>query len=337
MGDGTIGGRPFIRAELMRARGMPSTTEAARAGLNAGYALGLARRDRYGVVGFCHNGTAVGFVGVICAYPHERKAFVVGINTDSETARYERLYGALAKSLKIGGAPTPPTDAAAPDIADWEGLYTPSPSRFQSFAYLDATFSILRVSARNGRLVLAPMQGGRRELRPVGGYLFAATDRTTTSHVLLREDGAYRISDGLITYDKVSLWSLGFLWISLVLGVLGILWFLGAGIVALARFRGSAWRRPEIIPFAGVLALFLPLPLFLTQSFMRLGDLTPASALLAACTVALPVTMIVLLWRVFRSPLLKGILMVHAAWAIAVLQWCAVLAAWDLLPLRLWA
>lgn len=336
MGDGTIEGRPFIRSDLLRARGHPSTTEASRAGLNAGYALGLGRRDRYGMVGYCHNGNIVGFKALLCTYPQEGKAFAIGVNTDSETARYERVFELLARHLGVAPAPTPLTGVPATDVGEWDGFYLPSPSRFESFAYLDATFGILHVTRRNGRLILSPLQGARRELRPVGGYLFASQDRTTTSHVLLKEGDAYRISDGFSTYQKVSSWYLGILWISLGLGLLGILWFLGAGIMALARFRGSAWRRPEIIPFAGVLALLAPLPLFLTQSFMQLGDLTLASGLLAAGSVALPVTMIALLWRAGGSPRRSRALIAHAGWAIAVLQWCAVLAAWDLLPIRLW-
>jgi CubicO group peptidase (beta-lactamase class C family) len=104
----------------------------------------------------------------------------------------------------------------------------------------------------------------------------------------------------------------------------------------LARYRSSAWRRPELIPFSGVLGLFAALPLFMDQSFIRLGDMTAASVLLAAGTAALPLTMIALLWRAARSSGRLAILMAHAFWAIAVLQWCAVLATWDLLPVRLW-
>jgi CubicO group peptidase (beta-lactamase class C family) len=337
MGDGTIEGLPFIRADLMRARGHPSTTEASRAGLNAGYALGLGRRDRYGTVGYCHNGNIVGFVALLCTYPGEGKAFVIAVNTDSETARYERVFEVLARHLSVGPASTPPTGIPARNVDEWEGFYVPSPSRLQSAAYLDATLGFLRVTQRNESLILAPVQGASRKLRPVGGYLFAAQDRTTTSHVLLRNDGAFRISDGFTTYQKVSPYYLGILWISLALGLLGILWFVAAGFVALARFRSSAWRRPEMIPFGGVMALLASLPLLLTQSFSQLGDMTVASVFLWVASVTLPFTMIVLLWRAARSPRWTGGRIAHACWAIAVLQWCAVLTTWDLLPLRLWS
>lgn len=336
MGDGIVGGRQFIRADLMRARGQPTTTEAAGAGLNAGYALGLGRRVRQGIVGYCHIGTTVGFHALLCTYPEDGKAFAISINTDSETARYDRVFEALAGHLSVGVTPAPPAGVPATDVAEWEGFYLASPNRMQTFAYLDAAFGFVRVKRRDDNLILAPMQGPSRELKPTGGYLFAAEDRGAVSHVLIRDDGEHRISDGFTTFQKVSPYYLVSLWISLVLGLLGSLWFVGAGIVALARLRSSAWRRPEMIPFVGVLGLFASLPIFLTQSFMQLGNITAASVILAASSVAFPCTMIALLWRAGRSPQRTAALVLHACSAIAVLQWCAVLAMWDLLPLRLW-
>lgn len=338
MGEGSIAGRKFIRADLMRARGFASTTEAANAGLNAGYALGLSRRDRDGVVGYCHSGNIVGFFAMVCTYPDAGSAFVVSINTDSETARYPRVLEVLFRHLQVDAVAEPPTGMPAADIHEWEGFYVLSPSRLQSFAYVDAVFGGLRLTRRNDLLILNPVQGSDRELRPTGGYLFSANDRATASHVLMRTGNEYLMSDGYSTYRKVSAWYIATLWMSLALGLLGVLWFLGAGIATLMRYRGSAWPRVEMIPFAGVLGLLVPLPFFLMQGFMRLGEMTTASVLLAAVMLALPLTMIALLWRVMRTPSRRRswIAIVHANWALAVLQWCVVLATWGMLPLRLW-
>ena len=56
--DGRIGGRSFINAELLRAMGRPAGTAAARAGVAAGYGLGLFTRDRHGTVGAVDRGPA---------------------------------------------------------------------------------------------------------------------------------------------------------------------------------------------------------------------------------------------------------------------------------------
>ena len=69
MGDGRVGGKTIVTPSLLRAMGRASTTEAARAGLLAGYGLGLGRRDRHGVVGLCHGGDVIGFHAMLCLFP----------------------------------------------------------------------------------------------------------------------------------------------------------------------------------------------------------------------------------------------------------------------------
>ncbi len=337
MGDGAIEGRSFVDETLMRSRGTPLGTGAAEAGLIAGYALGLGRRDRHGVVGYCHGGNIVGFVAMLCVFPGENKAFAYSVNTDSETANYGRLDKLLIEALEISDAPTPRTESPDLDFANWRGRYVLSPNRFEMFEYLDTVFGAMKLFEQGDSFVLAPMQGDDRRLRPVGDRLYSANDRATTSHALfLGDDGEYLISDGFLTYEKVPAAYLIAHWTSVLFGIAGLTWILIAGSVSLLRYRSGFLRRPEAPAYVASVLLFAPIPLFLTQSFMALGDVTPASSLLALVTFVLPIGMFatVLLakktWKTARIDLLNG------AAAASVLQWCAVLAAAGLLPFRLW-
>ncbi|MDQ3374991.1 MAG: hypothetical protein M3521_14030 [Acidobacteriota bacterium] len=89
-------------------------------------------------------------------------------------------------------------------------------------------------------------------------------------------------------------------------------------------------------PFLSIIALFIPVPFFLQQSFLRLGDVTPASVLLAVVTGLLPLVMAIgLVVGVRRRAYgVMGVLDISAM--VGVLQWLIVLAVWGLLPLRLW-
>lgn len=78
------------------------------------------------------------------------------------------------------------------------------------------------------------------------------------------------------------------------------------------------------------------MPFFLGQSFLRLGDLTMASALLALVTGALPLAMIFGLWRRLDRGMAGRGAVLEALVAAAVLQWTVMLCVWGLLPLRLW-
>jgi CubicO group peptidase (beta-lactamase class C family) len=338
LGDGVVDGRTFVDVALMRSRGKPFGTEAANEGLIAGYSLGLGRRDRNGVVAHCHGGNIVGFVAMLCILPDEHKAFAYSVNTDSEAANYGRLDSLFIEALKIIEAERPRTVSFSPDISQWHGRYILSPNRFQMFRYLDTVFGAIEISADGDYLAMASMQQDARKLRPVGERLFSASDRSTTSHVFYRgEDGEYLISDGFLTYEKVSTAYLSAHWTSIFLGLAGLAWILISGGVSLIRYRSKMFQRPEAPAFIASALLFTPIPFFLTQRFMALGDPTFAGGLLATVTMLLPIGMLltVLLttktWKTARIDLLNG------AAAALVLQWCVVLVAAGMLPFRLWA
>ncbi|MDJ0654241.1 MAG: serine hydrolase domain-containing protein [Xanthomonadales bacterium] len=338
LGDGAIEGRRLVDESLMRSRGTPVGTGAAEAGLVAGYALGLARRDRHGVVGYCHGGNIVGFVAMLCIFPGERKAFAYSVNTDSETANYGRLDRLLVEALEIADAPTPRTVAPSPDIADWHGRYVLSPNRFQMFDYLDTVFGAMKISADGDSVVLASMQQDARLLQPVGDYLYSANDRATTSHAFFTGDnGEYLISDGFLTYEKIPAANLVAHWTSVLLGLAGLTWVLIAGTVSLVRHRSQMFRRAEAPAYFASVLLFVPLPFFLSQSFMALGDFTPASFLLALVTFLLPIGMLTTVLLASKTWKTSRIDLLNATAAASVLQWCIVLAAAGMLPFRLWA
>lgn len=337
LGDGAIDGRAFVDEALMRSRGKPFGTEAAKEGLAAGYSLGIGRRDRHGVVGYCHGGNIVGFVAMLCIFPDEHKAFAYSVNTDSETADYGRLESLFIEALKIAKPPVPQTKDPASDISEWYGRYVLRPNRFQMFEYLDTVFGAIKISADGDSLILASMQHDARTLRPVGGRLYSANDRSTTSHVFYRvNDDEYLFSDGFQTFEKAPTAYLIAHWTSILLGLAGLAWILLSGSISVVRYRSKMFRRPETPAFVASALLFAPIPFFVTQSFMALGDLTLASALLAVVTLLLPIGMLLTILLVRKTWKEQRINLLHGVAAAFVLQWCAVLIATGMLPFRLW-
>jgi CubicO group peptidase (beta-lactamase class C family) len=338
MGDGTLNGTRFIDQSLMNSRGIPTGTRAADQGLIAGYALGLGRRDRHGVISYCHGGNIVGFSAMLCLYPDQGKAFFYSVNTDSETADYSRFQSRLIEALAIEEASEPPTSQPAADIADWHGYYILSPGRFAMFEYLDTVFGYIRISDDAGMLAMTSLQQDSRTLRPLGGYAFSANDRATQSHVFLRQnEGGYLISDGFQTYQKVSALYLIAHWASVLLGLAGMIWLALAGLYSLIRHPGKLLAKPEAPAFIAICLLALPVPFFLGQSFMALGDFTLASGLLALVTLILPIGMILTIARAMLTDGNAALRTLHGIMAVFVLQWCVVLAGAGLLPMRLWA
>jgi len=338
LGDGRIDGQPFIDSRLMLARGRPRGTDAARAGLESGYALGLWRQERGGAVGLCHGGDTVGYRAMLCIYPEQRKAFFRSINADVEGADYTEIDAMVVRTLGMANWKPAATAAMPRDIADWEGLYIPWPARFETFAYLDHVLNFVTFSRQGDRLRLKPFQADARVLVPLGGRLFRRADRVAASHVLVIDrngDRLISISDNFQSFRKVEWWRIAPLWLSLAAGVLGLAYILVVGLVRAAK-RTLGTTEPLFFPFLAVVALAIPVPLFLIQSFLAMGDLTPASGALSVVTGLLPLAMIYGLARRFRTGIKGWSGQLDIVAMAGVLQWTIVLIIWGLLPLRLW-
>lgn len=335
LGDGGAQGAPFIAPALMQMLSRPAGTEASQAGLDAGHGLVLAVRDRHNVVGECHPGTTAGFRAMLCIYPEQKSAFFIGFNTDAESADYERFNRLLMRDLELPLRPPAAHGTPAPTVENWQGVYVPAPSPMASMAWLDAVFGFVRVKWDGDSLFLIPFQGEPKELEPVGGFLFRASDRSAPSHVLLQADGRHVLSDGLHSYERASMLRMLVLWGSLALGVIGLLYVL---LVGLWRAAGRKLGRRDHLfaPLLSLLALLLPLPFFWWQSFMRLGDVTVASVLAAIATGALPLAIAFGLARCWRTRGTGTVEKLDWIPLLAALQLLLVLAWWGLLPLRMW-
>jgi hypothetical protein len=283
---------------------------------------------------FRSGGSTIGYRAMFCLFPEQRRAFFLAVNTDSESADYGALDRRLIEALAMT-APVPwPAAPANIDIADWEGFYVPTPNRFAILAWVDTTLNFTRLKQNGTALHLKPAFAPGVPLTPVGGALFRAPDRVMASHVLLKAaDGTWTFSTGWQSYDRISTVKLASLWLSLILGVLGLSYLLVAGLVRLLtrRLRVS---QPVFFPSLSVFALLLTLPLFFRQSFLQFGDLTLASGALAAATTVLPLTMLAGLWLHLRRRPAGRLALIDALAMLAVLQWTLVLGAWGLLPLR---
>jgi CubicO group peptidase (beta-lactamase class C family) len=339
MGDGMVAGRRLVHEHLLRRMAVPSTSEAVRAGLSTGYALGLAHRERWGIAGKCHLGNIGTFRAILCLYPEHQRAFFASFNSDPEEANFDRIDSLLAVSLAVPDTPPLPSGTLGVNPSRWEGWYVVRPTRFRQFAYLDALSGVTRVTWDGVRLRLSPWQGTPRLLDPVGGALFRNEGRRGPTHVLYRtEGGVAAISDGLRTLEQTQLWRHLVLMVSALAGACALL-----ALLVLGGWRSArAWHHgrlcDEPLRFAAAaLAVLSAAPLlYVVTPFMAIGDPTMANVAAGLATGLLPIGLAASLiahWRrglASRGARLEGLVLV------AALQWCVVLAVWGMLPLMLW-
>ncbi len=333
MSDGVINEKSFIDKELLNQMGNPISTESYKNGLTSGYQFGLSYRDRYGVVGKFHRGNTIGYRATFYLFPEQKKGFFISYNTDSETANYENFNSIFINYLGINKPQKLKIKNNLPsNIKDFYGYYKMNPVRFEMFAYLDLLFNSIKVEQENNKLILQSIQNETYSLLPVGSNLFRKEDRVKPSHVLYKNDTTPMISDGLVTYEKVSLFYLGLMWLSLILGLVGIIIILFRGFYLLFQKQLFNHNQTITLPFLSIIGLLIPFPFLLNQSFLNLGDFTFANILLAIATGFSPLTMIFGIRKIWKNKTLT----IDTIGTLFILQWTLVLIYWGIFPFRLW-
>lgn len=341
MSNGQVDGKPFIRPDLLQAMGRASTTVAAQAGLPVGYGLGLANRDRYGVAALCHGGSTHGYRAILCVFPQQQRAFFISYNTDSDTARHDRLEARLIQALGLGppvaappvAAPPPKAAAHLPLSPEWSGRYVPAPSRFELAKLADIVGSSVYLDANPQQASLTWAWGKTILVERVGPHLLQRADRSMASHALWRDEQGQRfLIDHNGTLRRIHPFWHAAIWLSIGLGMAGLLFWLLALPIRYRRF-GQQLRQPAswAVPL-----LLLPVALFALQDWAVLGDFTLASATLYLATLALPCLMILQLVWIARQPNRPRYWQYDGVAALLVLQFCALLLGHDGLPLALW-
>ncbi|WP_316752816.1 serine hydrolase domain-containing protein [Pedobacter gandavensis] len=338
MTNGNLRGYSFIRKDLLAAMGNPdSETESKQHGLAVGYAEGLMTRDRHQVIGLAHAGNAPGYHAMIYLFPKEKKAFFIAHNMDAETADYEVFNKILLQSLNLKKQKTSATGPMPVDIQNWAGNYVAVRDAFKLMAYVDLLTGFVTVIPKNDHLVFSQLQKETKILKPTHYHLFKSDDKIWDAQVFYTDSTQNRrITDGFKTYKKISSLYLWTMYMSLIFGLIGIIYLFVAGLIKLLSNRKRFLQQPIAIPFLCILALLLLVPLFLMQDFTSLGDVTAASVSLAVVTAILPLGLLFGLWRCIKrkhDETWNGVAVIALIFS---LQWVAVLIYWGMIPMLLW-
>jgi CubicO group peptidase (beta-lactamase class C family) len=329
----------IVNARLLQSMGEVAQTLPQQNGLQVGGQFGLWRRDRHGVLGKCHGGNTLGFQSMICVFPEHQKGFFVAINSDNETADYEKIYQVFIEHLNVPLAAIPAKVSFEQDVDKWFGLYRMS-SEFISFAYLDRIFNVVYLSQSQSQsqneneLELWSPASDTKILSHVGGNLFSAHNRTTASHILLVDHNNQPvISAGFTNYVPISLLSYITMTLSLVLGLLALVYIAVRGVYALIKVKGNILKEPITVIFLIIPSLIISISLLVTTPFMELGDFNFTTGLTAlvsflACFLCIP--------ALYPYLCKKFALNMDFYAILAFFQYTLVLGYWQLIPFKLW-
>lgn len=339
MGNGSLNGQPFIDPALLAQMGRPVGTESARRGIITGDRLGLVTRDRHGVVGLTHSGSMVGYNAMLYLFPKQKKAFFITHNMDSETANYDRSNQVLIQYMNLPRhSPQPAIQPLSRDLVEWTGYYLPAVAKLEPLALLDLYFNVRQVRTEGNQVVIEPMQKKAIRLNQVGENQFRIKGRLFPSMVAFRDDEGRMtlVTDGQMPYRKTSGLAVWGVWLSLGLGMVGLIWLLLSGFVQWFRRGASVRHRPIVWAWLGILLLLVPVPFLATQSFTTWGDLTAGSGLLALVTALLPLCLLLTGWRLWRAGFASFGAKLDGLAVLLSLQATGLLVYWHLIPFRLW-
>jgi CubicO group peptidase (beta-lactamase class C family) len=337
-GDGRLDGQPFIHPALMQRLGHSPGTDAARAGLNTGYGLGWFTRDRHGAVGLCHGGSVAGWRAMACAWPAERRGFVVVHNHDREDADYHRFDALMVRALGVSTPALPASaEAVPPAERAYSGRYVAAPSRLWLMALPDHLAGSWVLDLHATPPTLAASFGPARPLVRLGPGLYRQQDRQHATLALGTDaSGRPQLHGFGITLQPLGRAAFALHWAALLAGAGGLLWCL-----VMPPWRRWRQRRPlgQAPAFWAVLALIVALATLALQPWQALGERTLASSALWAATAALPLAALLqlaLLMRRRREGASRLGLVLDTLAAGGLIALAALLAAYGLWPLALW-
>jgi len=143
------------------------------------------------------------------------------------------------------------------------------------------------------------------------------------------------ITDGVNTIKKASGFKIIGIAISLLLGLLGIVYLFIVGCVKLAKHKIDFRNQKLFWVFMAILTLIISFAFIATQPFMRMGDMTIGNIILALGSTLIPIFSFASLFLTIKSK--TKFLNRFNFWAILfVLQFSVLLMMNKLLPIIMW-
>ncbi len=339
---GERGASYVVDPEYLSNMEWPRTTAASKAGVRAGYGLGISSTIDLPHQLLGHSGGIDGFVSTYAYSPSRDAGFVVLLNGTYAPGALRRLSSLAIRYLKRDVEPTPAESMAVPveSLRQFAGYYHDASPRRQVLQAVEFPLAGLTLGVTDRGLVITPLFGEASPLVPVNDALFRRPGELTASLAVTEVDGTPVLAGAGVYAEKRQRWPLDLLRLALLVAAACAV---TAPLVAVV----SAWRkwhrgRLAILGAAWTLAALALAALAWSAMTASATDLatasTRASALLAASTLhpALAVALVPLTARAWIRGL-RGRLGLYATLvACAHAGLAGYLGWWGLIAFRSW-
>jgi CubicO group peptidase (beta-lactamase class C family) len=349
LGRGTFEGKALVSPASIDRMEVPATTEAARAGLRAGYGLGNFAISKGGLVLHGHDGGVNDGRARLLYQPELGVGWVVLINSGSGEALDE--IGTLLRNYVTRDLPrpTPPPVVKVSEATRraFEGWFVADNPRQEQFAFVQRLLGLMHLRFGDEGFVARPLLGKKKTFLAVSERLYREKDDPVPTLVLLDTPEGRKIGAGWNSYRQLP-WQQAWLQTGLLGLVLATMLsaLLFAGVWVPRRLFGKLRRAPAIavraLPLLSVVCLAGSLALFFHAEhdlLVRLGRPSGWSVGICLGTWAFALSTVLSLILAFgpRSWLVKRAVRWHArAVAVACALAAGYLAAFGVIGLRTW-
>lgn len=235
---GELRGGYVIDPEYLSNMEWPRTTAAAKAGVRAGYGLGIYSTTDLPFHVLGHQGGIDGFLSAYGYSPSRDVGFVVLLNGTYAPDVLTRLSSLAIRYLKRDVATTPPESMnVAPDtLQRFAGYYHDANPRNAFMQAIEFPLSGRTIGLVDGRLVMTPVFGADTPLVPVNDALFRREDELTASMAFTDVQGTPVLAGTDIYAEKRARWPTDLLRVSLLIALVCI-------VAAPPMAVAYAWRR----------------------------------------------------------------------------------------------
>lgn len=350
LGRGQVDGRRILSEASIRRMERPTTTWAARGGLDAGYGLhNYATADSRGFLWHGHNGGVDGGLSQLNYLAGQGAGYFFSINAGHMGAYREIDRQMRAYVTRDLGKPVLPASQLVPEhvARKFEGWYAPlnPPQKVLGFMNI---FGLSRVSFDADRIRISSPFGPSHALVSIDGRRFRRDKESAATLVLMDSADGRLLQTASITNARLSpvlAWlQIGAIYLLLLALVSVPLFALVWGPRwAFGRMRGVPNLHVRVMPLLAVVSLGT-IPLIFSKlgedSVTRLGHATPWSVGLTLATIAFAFFSAVSLWAALRADRanMNRFAWFHSLGASFVFALASLyLAYWGIIGMRTWA
>ncbi len=354
LNNGVVGQEQIISDSLFGKIGKPSTTLAARAGLESGYSFGIGTRYGESTKWHGHSGAVPGFLAEYYYNPDNRLGFVVLQNSFDMTF-YEEVFSLVwdfMSSKVVISPPPPPLQLSANQLDQYCGYYEPRNPRMKIMELGEKLSGGLIISHENDTLYMQSFMNNQRPYIPVLKNTFRRpNDSEATTVFTETTDGTMVLTTRSTYYERTAKWKpvvcRSLVYCALTIMVMAIIYSLfWIPVYIYKRLKRkdsySKYIMMRLIPLFAVLSLILGIIPFIIAkpTMLELGQKTVVNVIFFISTLlfaGLSVISLFTMYKGFTKPVKKFDRIFAVFLSSACFGMTLYLSYWGIIGLRLWA